>query len=120
MFREYSEEFIDTLSGRLTDYSNSKVDRKFYNSIVYRIQNGAKLSWEDLDKDTLRKLCIEELCIDPVIGALFNVDHRFVLSLRQLYGFNEETIAIEHTKYIAQKIGEELQNEIGERAFKSE
>lgn len=114
---KYSKEFITVLSNRLNEHCRDKVDRTFSKSLARRRSHGEKLDYTDLDRETLKTLCVYELCPDGLIAALFNMDIDVVKALRDLYGYTDETIPQRYTAYITGKLAREIEEEMGEAAY---
>lgn len=117
MTKNYSAEFINVLSERVNTKSKQKVDRPLCKSLAIQRASGKELSYLDLDHDTLRTLCVNELCPDGLIATIFNTDKDLVKALRDLYGYTDEGIPAAYTAYITTKLAKELEFELGESAF---
>lgn len=116
MRKNYSDEFITVLSERLNEQSN-KVDRTLCKELAKKRLSGTKLTYRDLDHNTLKKLCIYELCPDGLIAAVFDTDRDVVHALRDLYGYTDDIIPETYTRYITEKLVHELEEELGEKAY---
>lgn len=117
MVRSYSREFLAKLTRRLNEYSQGEADRSLCKKLMLQKALGKQFTIEDLDQETLKTLCIKEMCTDAIIGAIFGVNHRVIQDIREYLGYTRDEIAEQHTEYILTKFASELEKELGESAF---
>lgn len=115
--KTYSDLFVSILTERLNETSSKEPNRELCKSLLNRKMAGEQFTIKDLDRDTFITLCVNELCTDAMIGAIFNVPNKTIMELRNVMGLTDSRIAKLYSLYVTAEISSSLEKELGDAAF---
>lgn len=116
--KNYSQDFYSILSQKLLQYSKENIiARPTYELLKQKVQNGITLNIDDLNKNLIEILFIQELCSDKSVANLYGLTEQQVKNLRLLYSVTDEVIQLGHPLWIAHKLSSEIEDMLGENAY---